>query len=177
MITLDFYNKTRTAVTPSLFTKLLDSAFAELVKDKRLSRKNDWLVELSLVGTKAITQLNTQYHNKPRPTDVVSVSYFQDMFENGGKETQGGNEILGYKCGAGTGTNAKSGSVPSPLAGEIFISVPYARMQAKQIGQSLNEELQFLFVHGLLHVFGYDHMKPDEEAHMLALTYKILGRK
>lgn len=174
MISLDYYNKTRTLVTQTLFTKLLDSAYAELVKDRRLSKKQMWSVEVSLVGTKAITQLNTQYHNKPRPTDVVSVSYFQDMFEKG---DIGDNEMQGYKCEAGMEQNIKSGSVPSPLAGEIFISVPYARMQAKQIGQSLNEELQFLFVHGLLHVFGYDHMKPDEEAHMLKMTYSILGRK
>ena len=143
----------------------------ELVRDGRLSKNDCWSVEVSLVGTKAITQLNTQYHNKSRPTDVVSVSYFQDMFENGdmwGNVMQGGKKMQGYKCEAGG---------PASLAGEIFISVPYATIQAKKIGQSLNDELKFLFVHGLLHVFGYDHMKPDEESHMLKLTYKILGRK
>ncbi len=166
MISLDFYNKTTTKLGQNIFNKLLDSAHKELVADGRLSKKEDWLVELSLVGTKAITQLNTQYHNKTRPTDVVSVSYFQDMFENGSTE----NDFS-------TSKNGEFGSVPSPLAGEIFISLPYARVQAKQIGQSLNDELQFLFVHGLLHVFGYDHMKPTDESHMLRLTYKILGRK
>lgn len=61
--------------------------------------------------------------------------------------------------------------------GEIFICVPFAKKQAKKIGQPLTEELKFLFIHGLLHLFGYDHKKPREEAHMLSLTYSILGRK
>lgn len=64
-----------------------------------------------------------------------------------------------------------------PFVGEIFICVPYAQIQAKKIGQSLKDELAFLFVHGLLHTFGYDHMKVNEEKHMLDLTYRILGRK
>ena len=61
--------------------------------------------------------------------------------------------------------------------GEIFISVPFACVQAKKIGQPLREELRFLFIHGLLHLFGYDHQKLAEEKEMLQLTYKILGRK
>lgn len=61
--------------------------------------------------------------------------------------------------------------------GEIFICLPYAKKQAKQIRQSLNEELRFLFIHGLLHIFGYDHKKPRDEARMKKLTYRILGRK
>lgn len=64
-----------------------------------------------------------------------------------------------------------------PFIGEIFICLPYAKKQAKQIRQSLNEELRFLFIHGLLHIFGYDHKKPRDEARMKKLTYRILGRK
>ncbi len=62
------------------------------------------------------------------------------------------------------------------FVGEIFICVPFAKEQAQRIVQPLAEELQFLFVHGLLHLFGYDHKKEKEEARMLGLTYRILGR-
>lgn len=62
------------------------------------------------------------------------------------------------------------------FCGEIFISLPYAKRQAKKIGQSLRDEIKFLFSHGLLHIFGYDHKKPHEEKKMLKLTYEILGR-
>lgn len=59
--------------------------------------------------------------------------------------------------------------------GEIFICLPFARAQAEKIGQTLHAELRFLFVHGLLHIFGYDHKKPREEAVMKKLTYEVLG--
>lgn len=69
-----------------------------------------------------------------------------------------------------------SHKMDDPFVGEIFICVPFARKQARKIGQSLQEELKFLFVHGLLHIFGYDHKHPRQEAQMLNLAYRILGR-
>lgn len=70
-----------------------------------------------------------------------------------------------------------SSGMSDAFAGEIFICLPYASGQAKKIGQSLSEELRFLFIHGLLHCFGYDHKKPREEKQMRRLTYGILGRR
>ena len=58
--------------------------------------------------------------------------------------------------------------------GEIFISLPFAKMQAEKIGNSLEEEVKFLFIHGLLHVFGFDHVKQKEACVMENLTYRIL---
>lgn len=60
--------------------------------------------------------------------------------------------------------------------GQLVISVERAREQAAQIGQSLEEELRFLFAHGLLHLLGYDHEEPEEEKVMLEKTYELLGR-
>lgn len=67
-------------------------------------------------------------------------------------------------------------SMKDDFVGEIFICIPFARKQAKTIGQPFSEELRFLFIHGLLHCFGYDHKKPREEAYMKKLTYIILRR-
>ncbi len=67
-------------------------------------------------------------------------------------------------------------SMQDDFVGEIFICIPFAIKQAKKIGQSLAAELQFLFIHGLLHCFGYDHKKSPEEIRMKRLAYKILGR-
>lgn len=58
--------------------------------------------------------------------------------------------------------------------GEIFICVPYAVKQAQKLGFTLNKELQFLFIHGLLHIFGYDHKNPIEKKKMERLTEQIL---
>ena len=145
LFTLDIFNKTCRRVPCHPFLKLLRPARAILQKEKRIHRYKIYRLELTFVGEKRITTLNTMYHHKNRPTDVIALSYYdKKMYDS--------------------------------FVGEIFICVPYALKQAKKIGQSLTEELRFLFVHGLLHCFGYDHQKPKEEAHMQNLTYRILGR-
>ncbi|MEA1979558.1 MAG: rRNA maturation RNase YbeY [candidate division Zixibacteria bacterium] len=52
---------------------------------------------------------------------------------------------------------------PEGTFGEIYISVPFAKKQAKSYEAALSEELIRLITHGLLHLFGYDHAKPNEE--------------
>ena len=44
-------------------------------------------------------------------------------------------------------------------------------------GHSLDRELKFLFVHGLLHLLGYDHMHEEEEKVMFELQNKIIGKR
>jgi probable rRNA maturation factor len=50
--------------------------------------------------------------------------------------------------------------------GEIYISVAQARRQARRFRQSLTAELERLVVHGVLHLLGHDHKKPQEAARM-----------
>lgn len=63
------------------------------------------------------------------------------------------------------------------VAGEIYISVPTARRQAKTLGHSLQEELNKLFVHGFLHLHGYDHEREKDYKKMRAIETKILGKQ
>ena len=60
--------------------------------------------------------------------------------------------------------------------GEILISYTQAKRQAKEVGHSTRSELIFLIVHGLLHLFGYDHMKAKDKAKMFALQAEILSK-
>ncbi len=74
-------------------------------------------------------------------------------------------------------TDVLSFSLEDPVhLGQLVISVDRASEQAEQIGQSLEEELQFLFTHGTLHLLGYDHEEAEEEKVMLAKAYKLLAR-
>ena len=61
------------------------------------------------------------------------------------------------------------------VLGEIYISFDKAREQATSYGHSLDRELKFLFVHGLLHLLGYDHMTEEDEKVMFALQEEILA--
>lgn len=70
----------------------------------------------------------------------------------------------------------RESGMPSNNLGQIVISVDHAKAQAKELNQSLEEELRFLFTHGLLHILGYDHEEPEDEKLMLEKAYKLLGR-
>ena len=58
--------------------------------------------------------------------------------------------------------------------GDIMISVAHIRSQAEEYGHSLKREFCFLMVHGFLHLYGYDHQTPEDEAIMLQLQKEIL---
>lgn len=51
-----------------------------------------------------------------------------------------------------------------PMLGDIVISLDAAMRDAKSLGETLDETISRLLVHGLLHLFGYDHEKSEEEA-------------
>ena len=59
--------------------------------------------------------------------------------------------------------------------GDIFINVDRVYSQAKKYGHSIKREFIFLFIHGLLHLLGYDHMEKEDEKIMFALQDKIVG--
>lgn len=62
------------------------------------------------------------------------------------------------------------------MKGEILLNYDQARIQAKRLRHSVRDELSFLIVHGLLHVWGHDHHKPEETKRMFGLQEKILQR-
>jgi probable rRNA maturation factor len=105
--------------------------------------------DLSIViaGNKKIRQLNLEFREIDSATDVLS-------FPDG-------------KVDPDTG---------KPYLGDIVISYPFARKQAEDEGHSLNEEVQLLVVHGVLHLLGYDHASPTEKEEMWAVQSRILRR-
>lgn len=112
----------------------------------------DPIVSVSLVDNTFIHQMNKEYRHIDRPTDVISFAFLDDDPER--------DTIL------------KS---PEPVClGDIYISVDKAKQQAIDYGHSINRELKFLFVHGLLHLLGYDHMQPEDEKVMFQLQDEIL---
>ena len=98
--------------------------------------------------------INKEYRHIDRPTDVISFA-FDDNVE--------GELKINYN------------KIPHML-GEIFISVDRAKEQAKEYQHSLKREMKFLFVHGLLHLCGYDHMKKEDEMVMFKLQDEIIGK-
>lgn len=64
----------------------------------------------------------------------------------------------------------------SGIFGEIFISLEQAQVQADYLEHSLEKEVEVLFTHGILHIFGYDHEQENDFFVMNALEKKIEKR-
>ncbi len=110
----------------------------------------NYVIDITIVNNNSIQEINREYRDKDYPTDVISFAFFDDE-----------NEIV-------------SSDLPNSL-GQIIISFEKAEEQAKLYKHSLNREMSFLFVHGLLHLLGYDHMKKDDELIMFSIQNEILG--
>lgn len=59
--------------------------------------------------------------------------------------------------------------------GEVIVSFPAAERQAREAGYPLETELAHLVVHGVLHLLGYDHQRPEEAQAMRAREEALLG--
>jgi len=69
--------------------------------------------------------------------------------------------------------SSRGGPGPETL-GDIVVSLPTARRQAKNIGSSFERETLFLLVHGLLHIMGYDHERSRAGADKMKRMQKRL---
>ncbi|MEK3791922.1 rRNA maturation RNase YbeY [Paenibacillus sp. FSL R7-0204] len=120
-------------------------------------------VDLTFVNNERIHELNLEYRGIDRPTDVLSFA----MNEAGEDELE-----IKYDL---ADEDEELEEVPNVL-GDIIISVTRAQEQAEEYGHSLERELGFLFVHGFLHLLGYDHQEPEAEAEMMSKQEKALAQ-
>ena len=67
-----------------------------------------------------------------------------------------------------------SATLGPAMLGDIALCPTYANQNALKVNSSLQNELELLTVHGVLHLLGYDHMKADEKEVMFALQDKYL---
>lgn len=112
------------------------------------------LAELSVIAVDAdaMAQLHVQWMDLPGPTDVMS--FPMDELRPGKEDEE----------------------PPQGLLGDIVLCPEVAKKQGEEAssGHSMDEELQLLTVHGVLHLLGYDHEEPDEKAEMFGLQKTIL---
>lgn len=98
------------------------------------------------VNQEEIHQINKNYRQIDRPTDVISFAYIDED---------------------------PTRKIPEEL-GDIFICVDKVFEQATEYGHTPYRECAFLITHGILHLLGYDHIKSEDEEQMFALQDQIL---
>lgn len=101
-----------------------------------------------VTDTATVQALNAQHLGEDAPTDVLSFPTEGDP-------------------------NTSEPGEP-PYLGDVLLAFPVAETQAKTAGHGVQAELHLLTVHGVLHLLGYDHATPDQQAEMWALQSAAL---
>lgn len=103
--------------------------------------------EVSILFTddRIITELNRDYRGKDKPTNVLSFSM-----------TEGPSDV------------------ESGMLGDVVISVDTALREAAEMGETVEETIYRLLVHGLLHLMGYDHERSPQDEKIMTREEKRL---
>lgn len=107
-------------------------------------------VNLTLTNNEGIHQINKEFREIDRPTDVLSFPMLN-------YETPGEFSFLDNED-----SNDFNPDTGEAMLGDIVISVDKVYEQAENYGHSIEREYAFLITHSMLHLFGYDHMEEDE---------------
>ncbi|KGX93587.1 rRNA maturation factor [Pontibacillus halophilus JSM 076056 = DSM 19796] len=146
---IDFHDHTNSVEED--YIDLIQRVLSFAGKQESISEEAE--MSVSFVDDKEIQELNRNYRQKDKPTDVISFA----MQEEGIGEMK----IIGAE-------------IPLVL-GDVVISVDTAKAQAEEYDHSLERELSFLALHGLLHLLGYDHMNEADEKTMFQRQEDILN--
>lgn len=110
-------------------------------------------VNLLLMSLEEIHEINLEHRQIDRPTDVLSFPMIQ--YESPGDFSKIEQDEDNFNPDTG-----------EALLGDIVLCVDKVKEQAKSYGHSEKREFAFLILHSMLHLFGYDHMEPEEAAVM-----------
>ena len=121
-------------------------------------------VNLTLTDNESIHEINKMYREIDRPTDVLSFPMLS--YEVAG-------DFSHLEEDYDDNFNPDTGEI---MLGDIVISVDKVKEQAESYGHSEKREYAFLILHSMLHLFGYDHITPEEAEIMEEKQNEILTK-
>jgi len=127
---------------------------------KALGQRTDLYVELDVVSQEEIKALNSDNRHIDAVTDVLSFPMLDGIR---------GKKI--YKKDYPYDYDEDEKAI---FLGSVAICLDRAKEQAIEYGHSLQREMSYLFVHGLLHLFGYDHITDDDKKEMREKEEQVL---
>lgn len=105
-------------------------------------------ISVTFVSGQEIQELNRDYRDTDRVTDVLSFPQFDDL-----------NDLPG---------------IGDICLGDVVICRDRAQEQAREFGHSFEREIIYLFTHSILHLLGYDHMEPGDKQEMRAREEEVM---
>jgi len=140
------------------FHELVDEGWVRRIAQTVLKAEGvapPYEVGLVFTDSETVKQLNRDYRGVDEPTDVLAF-YMLPQKE----------------------VDSSFALPPDGVTrlGEVIISYPQAVEQAREQGHSPEKELALLVIHGILHLLGYDHEEPREEAKMRTREKELLEK-
>ena len=131
--------------------KVIEQCFKEEnMEDSKL------YISITLTTPEHIHEINKQYRNVDRATDVLSFPMFE-------------KEEIDNKI-------AKHDFEHEDVLGDIVISIEQVEKQAKEYVHSFEREFAYMLVHGFYHLMGYDHIKEEDKVIMRPKEEKVLEK-
>ena len=131
--------------------KDLEKVIGEVLKIEKVDEKK-CEISISFVDEKKIRDLNKDFRQTDRVTDVLSFP-IEDFFNEDRKT------LL---------------EKPYLMLGDVVICTDVARKQAKELGHSFEREIMYLTCHSILHLLGYDHMEDDDKKIMRSKEKQVM---
>ena len=125
-------------------SSFIDKKLKLINKKNNLYKKNILICTLLLSGTKEIRELNKKFRNKNKSTDILSFP-----------------------------SNKKLKISKQTYLGDIIISFNYMNKPKSQTDKHFKEKIIKTFIHGFLHLLGFDHIKDKDYLKMLKEEEKI----
>ena len=144
-MSVDVTNETQWVIDPKVFSDL----GIWVLDQMRVSTQSD--LTIMFVDPDPIAELHMRWMNLEGPTDVMSFPMDELRPPSDDEEP------------------------PLGLLGDIVLCPSVTAKQAADNGRTTEEEAEYLLVHGLLHLLGFDHAEPEEKAVMFGLNDQIIA--
>ena len=137
------------------YENIVKKVIEQCFKEEKLENSKLY-ISITLTTPEHIHEINKQYRNVDRETDVLSFPMFE-------------KEELDEKI-------EKQDFEHEDVLGDIVISIEKVEGQAKEYGHSFEREFSYMIVHGFYHLMGYDHIEEKDKIVMRPKEENILNK-
>lgn len=124
--------------------------------EKAVKKPQQGSINLIVIDEAEMARMNQQFREKEGPTDILTFSYLNQEKRETRNEKRGGFV-----------------SSDNQVAGEIYLCLEKIKSYAKESGKTYKEQLEYIIVHGLVHLMGYDHESEEDWREMEKVEKKI----
>ena len=136
------------------YEEVINKVLTKCFEEEKLENSKLYIT-VTLTNPENIREINKEYRNIDRATDVLSFP----MFEKEELDEKIKNNDFEHE----------------DMLGDIVISIEKVEEQAKEYGHSFERELSYMLVHGFYHLMGYDHIKEEDKIKMRPKEEKVLN--